>query len=68
MDGLDIINILDGLNGCPSDRMDWILDGLLTTLQPVREHSTQLDSATTVCYSRRGRDPTSTTSNKLVLC
>ena len=32
MGGLDVINILDGLDGCPSDGMDWMLDGLLTTL------------------------------------
>ena len=32
MDRLNIINILDKLDGCPSDGMDWILDGLLTTL------------------------------------
>ena len=32
MDGLDVIIILDGLDGCPSDGMDWMLDGLLTTL------------------------------------
>ena len=32
MDGLDVINILDGLDRCPSDGMDWMLDGLLTTL------------------------------------
>ena len=32
MDGLDVINILDGLDGCLLDGMDWMLDGLLTTL------------------------------------
>ena len=32
MDGLDIINILDGLDRCLLDGMDWMLDGLLTTL------------------------------------
>ena len=32
MDGLDVINILDGLDGCSSDGIDWMLDGLLTTL------------------------------------
>ena len=36
MDGLDVINILDGLDGCPSDGMDRMLDGLLTTLQVPR--------------------------------
>ena len=34
-DGLDVTIILDGLDGCPSDGMDWMLDGLLTTLCPV---------------------------------
>ena len=32
MDGLDVIIILDGLDRCPSDGINWILDGLLTTL------------------------------------
>ena len=33
MDGLDVINILDRLDGCPSNGMNWMLDGLLTTLR-----------------------------------
>ena len=32
MDGLDVIIILNKLDGCPSNRIDWILDGLLTIL------------------------------------
>ena len=33
MDGLNVINILDGLDRCPLNGMDWMLDGLLTTLK-----------------------------------
>ena len=38
IDRLDVINILDGLDRYLLDGMDWILDGLLTTLIVEKRH------------------------------